>query len=273
MRVWIFCAALTAGCAPGVPVGLLPRAPHQTSLEGVDANRAVFAALLASIEIDANVVVAGNDLDTTAYAGLRGARPDVVKQHELPSRSSLPARAILIEGVTISGDSAVVQLTAGPVPPAITWVCGRAMTVYLHRHLVWEVKEEGLRFRCTGPGPPGLSVQQANLLEAARLAFSRMRLDPAVRIVSGSALSSEALATLSAIDKVSRRPLETDAMILPEGVFELRKLELLADAVDFRGTLGPVPRHATLACGTDWIIAMRLHADGWEFKKIELIMC
>ena len=99
-------------------------------------------------------------------------------------------------------------------------------------------------------------------------------MDPAVRVVSGSRLSSDALASLRAIAEVpAETQFETDAMVLPQHVFAVRTLEFQGEGVRFAGTLGPVPRHATLACGTNWSMTLRQHANGWSFEDIKITVC
>src|ERR1043165_5549808 len=107
-------------------------------------------------------------------------------------------------------------------------------------------------------GPQGLSRDRARLLEAARLAFSAVRLNPTVQVVFDPRLSPDAIAALATVAPIrSSKDLESATTIVPEGIFVVREVALTEDILEFQGTAGPVPRAATLACGTNWHVEMR----------------
>lgn len=237
--------------------------------------RDVLRAVLSHIEPDIDdTILLGRALDSDAQAALRALIPRELQSAARSGPTALPDTAIVFESISISNERATVRLTYGPVPAEVGWVCGQAITIPLRRTDQWQILDDEARVRCAREGPRGLSLDHQHLAEAARLAFSYIGLDPTVRIVSGSRLSSEARASLRAIGEVPpETQVETDAMILPTSVFAVRTLELEGEGVRFAGTLGPVPRHATLACGTNWSMTLRRYSNGWSFEDIKITVC
>ena len=113
------------------------------------------------------------------------------------------------------------------------------------------------------------------MFEAARLAFSEIRLTAATKVVAGPRLSADVLAALSAIGNIlSVRQLETRGTAVGEKVFIVHALELTSDQAELRGNHEPWPiRHNSLNCGMPWTVTLRLFPDGWSFQKIEYAMC
>jgi hypothetical protein len=259
---------LLCGLLAVAAVGAQPR-------QSVQDVRDVLAAVLGAIEPDGDdTLLLGRGLDASATAALRTLVPRVLSQPDTVNSFPLAANAILIDSVAISGPRAVVRLTVGPVPATMTWACGQVITMPLRKAAGWEVLEDEARVRCAVPGPRGLPFDRERLLEAARLAFSYIELDASVRIVASSSLSAEGLASLRAIaDVPAGTRFETETMRLPARVFAVSTLSLDADGVDFSGTLGPVPKHATLACGTTWNMRIRQHANGWSFETASITVC
>jgi hypothetical protein len=274
-HAWLIGIVVAMGCSRAVPhVDSVP-GPSGHSVRSVDEDvRGLLDAVLTFFEPDTANVIAGRDLDSDAKAALRLLRRGVIEQSHGVDRPAIPAKTMVIDAVERSADEAIVRLIIGPVPAKISWICGRAMTVHLQRKIVWRVLEEWFPMRCAQQGPTDLLPERASLLEAARLAFSQIRLDPGVQVASDPLLSSVALAVLGLVHDVPpRKQFETDAVIVPANVIVVRTLEQRGDIVEFVGTLGPVPRHATLACGTTWNLRLRQQRDSWVFQNFSVTMC
>lgn len=256
--------------ALGLLMATVPQTPSVTESE--DILRAVVAHIQMRPE---DRIIAGLNLDSAnpAFQGLhanrgRFGRPDEIN---LISRDR-----VVVEDVTVNGPSATVVLTYGPVPATQRLDCGQVLMIPLLRRSPsrWEVDEGGIWLKCRNEPPPGMSAEDAQLLEAIRLVVSGGSWTQSQRAVAGPKLSPQARRLISQLVPLKEADEVGDSeFVLPRDHVRFSVVQFTEAEASIELTAGPIPRHATLACGSTFKYRLRRRSAGWFIDSSSLTVC
>ena len=272
------CLALTTFLA----IGAAAQAPRKQTVDATPRSRAattpaedVLRALIQHIEwAPEDRIAAHPRLDTTLLEDLRAVLGDRLSPLVSSPGYLIADNVVTIDDVEVKADTAFVTVTYGPVPAKPLVECGTKITFVLHRADKWEVDHDKAWARCAFAGKRAPTDEEEELREVFRLAMSEMHVGLGVKFVAGRGLSPLARRVLAAATTIyAAADVATSEFTLPTNHIFLSKLAIDGRTASIEATRGPVPAHATLACGTGHIIQFRREGPGWALAEHTFRVC